>query len=267
MMTTPPTPYEHMMPLMEHLLELRRRLIFTVIGFGAAFGISYLFAEEIFGFLARPLAQALNHEAGRRLIYTGLAEAFLSYVKVAMFAAAFISFPVLASQIWLFIAPGLYAQEKKAFLPFLIATPFLFLSGAAFAYYAIIPNAWHFFLQFESLGTINNLPIQLEARMGEYLSIVMQMLLAFGICFELPVLLVLLAKIGVVSGQMLQQKRKYAFLLILIVSALLTPPDMLSMIGLANPLYGLYELSVMLVKVMEKRQTKGEDRAGFKVDS
>ncbi len=264
---TASTVAEASMPLMHHLLELRRRLIYTVIVFMLAFGLSYFFSESIFQFLARPLVQAFKGDTGRRLIYTGLAEAFLSHVKVGLFAACFVSFPMVASQIWLFIAPGLYEREKKAFWPFLLATPVLFIIGAAFAYWGIIPTAWKFFLQFESLGAAGHLPIQLEARMSEYLSIVMQLLLAFGICFELPVVLVLLARIGIVQSQMLAQKRKYAFLIILILSAVLTPPDVLSMIGLATPLYALYEISIMLVKLMEKRRSKGVDLAGLEMDS
>lgn len=260
------TPNE-VMPFLGHLLELRRRLLYTVLAFGVAFGVSYLFAEDIFLFLTRPLVTAIGHAEGRRLIYTGLAEAFLSYIKVALFAASFLAFPIIANQLWLFIAPGLYAHERKAFLPFLVVTPILFLSGAAFAYFAVIPAAWQFFLQFESAGTLNSLPIQLEARISEYLSIVMQLLLAFGICFELPVLLVLLARINLVQAQTLIHKRKYAFLFILIISALLTPPDVFSMIALATPLYGLYEGSIILIKLLEKHREKGIKRAGFKVDS
>lgn len=243
------------MPVMAHLLELRRRLIYSLVAFGIAFGSAYFFSEEIFQFLAQPLAHAMAGEEGRRLIYTGLAEAFLTHVKVAMFTACFIAFPVIAVQIWMFMAPGLYTHEKKAFWPFLLATPLLFLAGAAFAYYAIIPAAWKFFLQFETPGNIGHLPVQLEARMGEYLSIVMQLLLAFGICFELPVILLLFARIGVVQSRILAEKRKYAFLLILIASAVLTPPDVLSMIGLATPLYALYEITIVLVRLMEKSRT------------
>ncbi len=242
------------MPLTDHLLELRRRLLYTVATFIVVFGISYLFAEDIFAFLTQPLARIFDLQAGRRLIYTGLSEAFLSYVKVAFFAAGFLMFPVVISQIWLFIAPGLHTHEKKGLLPFLVATPFLFMTGAAFAYYIIVPAAWTFFLQFESSGSLTHLPIQLEARVGEYLSGIMQLLIAFGVCFELPVLLVLLAKLGVLKVQMLASKRKYAFLIILILSALLTPPDVFSMIGLATPLYGLYELSIVLVRMMERRR-------------
>ncbi len=244
------------LPLIDHLIELRRRLIYSVGCFMVAFVTCYIFAEDIFRFLVRPLAVLLEHEVGRRLIYTGLTEAFVTNIKVAMFAAICISFPIIASQIWVFIAPGLYAHEKRFFLPFLIATPVLFILGAAFAYYGIIPNAWRFFLSFESPGGPGMLPIQLEARVHEYLSLIMQLILAFGISFQLPIGLVLLGRVGLVTSQMLAKRRKYAFLFIMIVSAFLTPPDVLSMLGLAFPLYLLYEISVLLVRIVEKQSSK-----------
>jgi len=242
------------MPLIMHLIELRRRLLYSLLAFAGAFAVCYYFSESIFAFLIKPLAQVFENKEGRRLIYTGLTEAFVTYIKVAFFAALFISFPVLISQVWLFIAPGLYSQEKKVVLPFLFATPLLFIGGASFAYYCIIPPAWEFFLSFESPGIHGSLPIQLEGRVAEYLSIVMQLVLAFGICFQLPVLLVLLARLGVITAEQLINARKYSFLGILILSALLTPPDVLSMLGLALPLYSLYELSILLIKVVEKRK-------------
>jgi sec-independent protein translocase protein TatC len=240
-------------PLMEHLLELRRRLLWVALAFILCFGLCYAFAEHIFAILIRPLATALEAVGSRRLIYTGMAEAFVTYVKVALFGAAFLSFPMLACQIWLFVKPGLYKREKKFFLPFLIATPFLFSLGAFFAYQFIMPAAWSFFLGFETTPLQTALPIQLEARISEYLSLSMQLLLAFGICFQLPVLLVLLARVGILKAHALTQKRRYAFLGILIVSAILTPPDVLSMLGLACPLYGLFEISIPLMRFVEKR--------------
>ncbi len=245
-------------PLLIHLLELRKRLLLTAAFFLAAFALSYLFSKEIFDILIYPLAKVLKGEESRRLIYTGMAEAFLTYVKVALFSALFLTLPLLASQVWLFIAPGLYKTERLAVFPFLLATPVLFAIGAAFAYFVIIPAAWSFFVHFETQAPETFLPIQLEARVGEYLSLVMQLLFAFGLSFQMPVLLVLLARVGLVTSGFLKEKRRYAFILILIASAFLTPPDVLSMLGLAIPLYGLFELSIFMMRLVEKkRQTNG----------
>ncbi len=250
---------KHDKPLIEHLLELRQRLIYSVVAFAIAFAFAYAYSQEIFEFLLRPLANVFEGEGGRRLIYTGLTEAFVTNIKVALFSATFISFPIVAGQIWMFVAPGLYKHEKRSFLPFLMATPILFIIGAAFAYYAIIPSAWQFFVSFETPGGPGSLPIQLEARVQEYLSLIMQLILAFGISFQLPIVLVILAKIKLITAHMLAARRKYAFLLIMIASAFLTPPDVLSMLGLALPLYILYEISVLLVRIVEKRSlTTGE---------
>jgi sec-independent protein translocase protein TatC len=240
------------MPLVAHLIELRRRLIYALGAFLITFCVAYAFSDQIFLFLVRPLIKLFAGEGNRRLIYTGLTEAFVTYIKVAFFTAAFVSFPIIASQVWMFVAPGLYAREKRTFLPFLIATPILFLLGALFAYYMIIPNAWKFFLSFETPAQTGILPIQLEARINEYLSLVMQLILAFGFSFQLPVVLMLLVRIGVLSKTLLIKNRKYAFLIIMIVSAFLTPPDVLSMLGLAFPLYLLYEISLWMMHWVEK---------------
>lgn len=242
------------MTLVEHLIELRKRLIISFLTFVACFGLSYPFSQTVFDFLLQPLATALQETEGRRLIYTHMAEAFLVYIKVSLFMGLFLSFPIIACQIWIFVAPGLYKNEKRAILPFFIVTPLLFLLGATFVYYFIIPNAWKFFLSYESVGHLTQLPIQLEAKANEYLSLTMQLIIAFGLCFQLPVLMLLLAKIGIISSQTLKAKRKYSFVGILILSAFLTPPDVLSMIGLAVPMYGLYELSIALVRLTERKK-------------
>jgi sec-independent protein translocase protein TatC len=244
-----PTVKEAQAPLVSHLIELRKRLVRIVVFFLIVFGMSAYVSEDIFQFLARPLADLLSDQENRRLIYTALTEAFMTYLKVALFAAFFITLPYMMTQIWRFIAPALFAKEKKAFLPFLAATPLLFLLGASFAYYIIIPNAWAFFLSFEAPGATGQLPIQLEAKVGEYLSLVMQLLLAFGFSFQLPIALVLFVKAGLISLQTLQKNRKYAFLILMIAAAFLTPPDVVSMLGLGIPLYILYELAIIFSKM------------------
>src|ERR1035437_426841 len=246
---------EHSMPLIAHLIELRRRLIYSLVAFVIASLICYHFAQDIYAFLVKPLANVLHGE-DRKLIYTGLTEAFFTYMKLALFAGGVLSFPVVAAQVWMFVAPGLYKNERRAFLPYLVATPVLFLTGAAFVYYFVIPIAWKFFAGFETFASQNNgLPIQLEARVGEYLSLVMTLIFAFGFCFQMPVLLTLLARVGLVSAQSLAYKRRYAIVGIFTIAAILTPPDVLSQIMLALPLLVLYEISVFLVKLSEKKRT------------
>lgn len=240
------------MPLVAHLVELRRRLMVSMLFFAAATCACYFVAADIYGFLVKPLAHVLEGE-NRRLIYTGLGEAFITYLKLACFAGGFLSFPVIASQLWLFIAPGLYKNEKHVFLPFLIATPVLFLTGAAFVYYLVIPVAWKFFAGFESLAPTTGLPIQLEARVSEYLSLIMTLIFAFGFCFQMPVLLTLLGRVGIISSAWLAEKRRYMIVAIFIVAAVLTPPDILSQFMLAVPMMALYEISVILVRMGEKK--------------
>ncbi len=245
-------------PLIEHLIELRRRLLYSAVTFLAAFCVAYYFAPEIFTLLTKPLVTSFGNIEGRRLIYTGLTEAFMTYIKVALFSASFISFPIIIIQAWLFVAPGLFSHEKKAFIPFLFGVPILFSIGALFAYFVVIPTAWKFFIQFETPAMIGQLPIQLEARMQEYLALIMQLLLVFGISFQLPIILILLTKLGVVQKQSLEKNHKYAFLFIMIASAFLTPPDVLSMLFLSIPLYLLYEGSLQLLRFSEKSLPKME---------
>ena len=228
------------MTLLDHLIELRRRLIYALLAFGLASSACYFVAQDIFGFLTRPLVHILGADPTRHMIYTGLTEAFTSYVKLAMFGGLFVGFPFIAMQIWLFVAPGLFKQEKKVFAPFLMATPVLFLAGAALAY-------------FESTGLSGAMPIRFEAKVNEYLQTVMRVIFAFGLCFQMPVLLALLARVGVVTSEQLISHRKYAFLGIVIVAAILTPPDFLSPFGLIIPLVILYELSILIIKWMSKK--------------
>jgi sec-independent protein translocase protein TatC len=197
----------------------------------------------------------------RRLIFTAMHEAFFTYIKVAFFAAIFVAFPFIAMQIWMFIAPGLYKHEKSAFLPFLIATPILFFMGGALVYYYILPVAWKFFLSFESSGGAGAMPIQLEAKVNEYLSLVMRLIFAFGICFELPVVMSLLGKVGLATSKGMKEKRKYAIVMAFVAAAVLTPPDPISQIGLALPTILLYEISIICVRMIEKKRgdVEGED--------
>jgi len=241
------------MPLLEHLIELRNRLAVSVITILLTFIVFFIYAEELYGFLVEPLAVILAEKGHHRMIYTGLTEVFFTYIKVAFFTALFVSFPVVATQIWMFVAPGLYRNEKGAFLPFLIATPVLFLLGAALVYYLIFPLAWRFFLSFEAPGGAGGLPIQLEAKVNEYLSLVMTLIFAFGMSFQLPVLLTLMARVGLVSSAALATKRKYAVVVAFITAAVLTPPDIISQVALAVPIMVLYEISILAVRMIEKK--------------
>ncbi|MCH7831665.1 MAG: twin-arginine translocase subunit TatC [Proteobacteria bacterium] len=248
------------MPLLDHLIELRSRLLHSLIAIVVLFFISYYFAPELYDFLVAPLADVLEEMGGqRRLIFTALHEAFFTYIKVAFFAALFLSFPFIAIQVWMFIAPGLYKTEKRAFAPFLIATPILFFAGGALVYYFIFPLAWKFFLSFESVGGEGALPIQLEAKVDQYLSLVMRLIFAFGLCFELPVVLTLLARVGIVSSKGLKKNRKYAIVLAFVAAAILTPPDIISQIGLALPTMVLYEISIICVRMVEKARGDVEE--------
>ena len=238
-----------------HLTELRSRLVKSVIYLFIFFIICYFFAENIYSFLVEPYAEAVrDDEVDRRLIFTALHETFITYLKVAFFAAMFISSPIILTQIWKFVAPGLYKNEKKALLPYLVATPTLFLLGGMLVYYLIMPLAIKFFLSFETSAQLGNLPIQLEAKVNEYLSLIMRLIFAFGISFQLPVLLSLLARVGFIDSKYLIKRRKYVIIIIFAVAAILTPPDPITQIGLGIPLLILYELSILSVKLIEKKK-------------
>ena len=239
---------------LSHLTELRKRLINSLILLAILFVLCYFFSENIYGFFVSPYAEAVkNNDIERRLIFTALQETFLTYLKVSFFTAFFITCPYILIQIWKFIAPGLYSNEKSAIMPYLVITPILFLLGGMLVYYLIMPLAIKFFLSFESTGISTNLPIQLEAKVSEYLSLVMKLIFAFGLSFQLPVILSLLARVGIVDSKYLKERRKYVVVLIFAAAALLTPPDPITQIGLAIPLLILYELSIFSVKIIEKK--------------
>ena len=242
------------MSLLDHLAELRRRLLWSAVAFLIAFAISYHFAARIYDFLAAPLAHAMEARGEKpEMIYTALYEAFFTYIKVSIFAAAFLSFPVIATQLWLFIAPGLYKREKQAMLPFLVVTPILFFAGGALAYYVIFPAAWRFFLSFQSAAPGADVQINLMARVSDYLNLVMKLIFAFGITFQLPVALTLLAKVGITSSAQLKKFRRYAYVGMFIIAAILAPPDVITQTGLALPLIALYEISILSARWVEPK--------------
>ena len=246
------------MSLIEHLTELRRRLIYAVAAFIVVFLICFYFSNAFFDFLVEPLASVWSGN-DRRLIFTAMHEKFFTNIKVAFFAAAFLSFPIFAAQVWMFVAPGLYKNEKGAFLPFLIATPFLFFGGGAFVYYIVMPVAWQFFTSFEQLAAGSGvLPIELEPKVNEYLSLVMRLIFAFGLSFELPVVLSLLAKVGIVTADGLKKKRRYAIVIAFVAAAILTPPDPLSQLALAIPIILLYEISIYCAILIGRRRDEAD---------
>ena len=248
------------MSLMDHLTELRSRLLISIVVFVVLFLLclvkigdpSSSIADQVYLFLQKPLADLLS-ERGGRMIFTGLHEGFFTQIKVAFFTSISISLPIILMQVWKFVAPGLYKNERNAMLPFMIATPFLFILGAAMVYYMVIPLAWQFFLSFEINPGQGALPIEVEPRISEYLSLVMRLMFAFGLSFELPVVLLLLVKSGFVTPDGLASKRRYAILTSFVAAAILTPPDVISQVMLATPIIILYEISILAARIMYKK--------------
>ncbi|HEY7763563.1 MAG TPA: twin-arginine translocase subunit TatC [Aestuariivirgaceae bacterium] len=241
-------------PLLDHLIELRQRLIYCVIGFVIALIACFFIAQDIFNLLLWPYRWALGDDTNIRLIYTAPQEYFFTQLKIAMFGGLFIAFPLIAIQIYKFVAPGLYRNERNAFRPYLVATPILFMLGAALVFFFVMPVALRFFASFQQSGTEGQAIIELLPRVSEYLSLIMTLILAFGICFQLPIILTLLGQIGVVSSEQLRSGRKFAIVGVFVIAAVFTPPDPFSQVGLALPLLGLYELAVWSVRWIEKRR-------------
>ncbi len=247
------------MPLLDHLIELRQRLFYGAIFIFIAFFGCWFISNDILLFLMQPLDVAWFAKFNEHLpkfIYTSLTEPFFVRVKLSFFGALVLAFPFVAAQIWAFVAPGLYKHEKAAFLPFLVATPILFALGAALLYYVLVPFAWQFFISFQFPETADHPALELLPKVGEYVSLMMQLIFAFGLCFQMPVLLTLLTRVGIIDSDTLKHKRRYAIVVVFVVAAIVTPPDPVSQLSLAIPLCLLYEVSVWLAVLTEKKRAQ-----------
>ncbi len=245
-------------PLIDHLIELRSRLIKSLLAFVVMFVICFSFSEQIFNILVRPYTSQYLKPEDARLIFTQAFELFFTHLKVGAFGAMLLAFPVIASQIYKFVAPGLYKHEKQAFLPYLIATPILFILGILFVYFVAMPLLMRFSFNMQQLKTPGAAVIEYLPKVSEYLSIIMTLIFAFGICFQTPIVLMLLSKVGVLNSEILTSKRRYAILIVFIIAAVLTPPDPFSQIALAVPMLLLYEISIFAIRMVEKKRAAAE---------
>ena len=237
-----------------HLVELRNRTIYFFLFFLFSFFFTYYFVDDIFSFFVHPFIESIDFKDNKRLIYTGLAEAFLSYLKLSLVSAFIISSPFLVYQLWKFVAPGLLEKEKKIIFPFIFLIPFMFILGFIFLYYFIIPLAWNFFAAFDTSTLHNNYSIELEPKINEYISLTLKLAFAFGLAFQLPTAIFLLTILGITSPKDLAKKRRFVIVIIFLVSALITPPDIISQVGLAIPVILIYELSIFISKFFEKKK-------------